>query len=388
MKKIFLILSILFSINSVAQVPYYVPSNGLIGWWPFTGNANDNSGNGNNGTASGVTLTTDRNGIANAAFNFDGIDDLISVLHNSQLNSFPFTVSVWFLPSYTFNEPFGLVNKYENASYNGWGLSLLADQFPNQSLHPFYLRDINNNLITGNGNGNIDIPNNYFNGIWNMAVMTVDQSGAKIYMNGNLTTQMPWLGQADSVSTTTQLYFGWYENAGVFPPSNGYFKGKLDDIGVWNRALTECEIATLFNSNNDTCFFAVYDTINVMNYDTTFITVYDTIPVFDTTFITVYDTTFVIDTLNGIQQRDYNNTIKVFPNPTSGQITIDNGNYLALTGYHLKIFNSLNQEIFESAINQKQFVINLSSKIGDGIYYVNILDARNRTVDIRKIVVQ
>jgi hypothetical protein len=34
----------------MAQVPSYVPTNGLVGWWPFNGNANDESGNGNNGT--------------------------------------------------------------------------------------------------------------------------------------------------------------------------------------------------------------------------------------------------------------------------------------------------------------------------------------------------
>ena len=33
---------------TMAQVPNYVPTNGLVGWWPFNGNANDESGNGNN----------------------------------------------------------------------------------------------------------------------------------------------------------------------------------------------------------------------------------------------------------------------------------------------------------------------------------------------------
>jgi len=39
-----------------AQVPSYVPTNGLVGWWPFNGNANDESGNGNNGTVNGATV--------------------------------------------------------------------------------------------------------------------------------------------------------------------------------------------------------------------------------------------------------------------------------------------------------------------------------------------
>ena len=49
------------------QVPSYVPTNGLVGYWPFNGNANDESGNGNNGTVNGATLTTDRFGNSNSA---------------------------------------------------------------------------------------------------------------------------------------------------------------------------------------------------------------------------------------------------------------------------------------------------------------------------------
>ena len=56
----------------IAQVPSYVPTNGLAGYWPFTGNANDVSGNGNNGTNNGATLTTDRFGNANSAYSFNG----------------------------------------------------------------------------------------------------------------------------------------------------------------------------------------------------------------------------------------------------------------------------------------------------------------------------
>ena len=45
-----------------AQIPSYVPTNGLVGYWPFNGNANDDSGNGNNGTVNGATPSADRFG--------------------------------------------------------------------------------------------------------------------------------------------------------------------------------------------------------------------------------------------------------------------------------------------------------------------------------------
>ena len=59
MKKLLLLTlaGFLVGFSAIAQVPNYVPTNGLVGWWPFTGNANDLSGNGNNGTVNGSTLT-------------------------------------------------------------------------------------------------------------------------------------------------------------------------------------------------------------------------------------------------------------------------------------------------------------------------------------------
>ena len=80
-----------------AQVPSYVPTNGLVGWWPFNGNANDESGNGNNGTVNGATLTTDRFGNADKAYSFDGVDDFINVGNPSGLfnNPYSYSQSAW-----------------------------------------------------------------------------------------------------------------------------------------------------------------------------------------------------------------------------------------------------------------------------------------------------
>jgi hypothetical protein len=71
--------------NLMAQVPNYVPTNGLVGWWPFNGNANDESGNGNNGTVNGATLTTDRFGVANKAYSFDGVSNKIVLQPGSNI---------------------------------------------------------------------------------------------------------------------------------------------------------------------------------------------------------------------------------------------------------------------------------------------------------------
>ena len=68
MKKILLItIAALPFLVSAQTISSYVPTNGLVGWWPFNGNANDESGNGNNGNVNGATLTNDRNGASNSA---------------------------------------------------------------------------------------------------------------------------------------------------------------------------------------------------------------------------------------------------------------------------------------------------------------------------------
>ena len=99
MKKqiFFLVVVFMGFINFMnAQLPSYVPTNGLVGYWGFTGNANDASGNGNNGTVTGATLTADRFGNANSAYSFNGSTSYINCGTSSSLLSLDnFTYSVW-----------------------------------------------------------------------------------------------------------------------------------------------------------------------------------------------------------------------------------------------------------------------------------------------------
>ncbi|MBI2258810.1 MAG: hypothetical protein HYU67_07920 [Flavobacteriia bacterium] len=88
---------ILFSFGAFSQVPSYVPTDGLVGWWPFNGNADDESGNGNDGTVNSATLSTDRNGVANSAYYFSSTncESRIDVDINSSSITNGITISVW-----------------------------------------------------------------------------------------------------------------------------------------------------------------------------------------------------------------------------------------------------------------------------------------------------
>jgi hypothetical protein len=132
-----------------------------------------------------------------------------------------------------------------------------------------------------------------------------------------------------------------------------------------------------------------YDTVTVQ--DTLVTQVYDTITthinVYDTVLVSVTDTLIINTTLN-LPAPNNTNIIKVYPNPASDHITIDNGNFALMNGYSIKIENSTGQQVFNASVNQAQFYIDISSWTGNGLYFIHLIDPTNNTVTIRKLVVQ
>jgi hypothetical protein len=114
---------------------------------------------------------------------------------------------------------------------------------------------------------------------------------------------------------------------------------------------------------------------------------YDTITVYDTLLTTVTDT-LIIDTQLGLPSPNNLNTILMYPNPASDNLIIDNGNYLLMNGYSISITANSGQQVFFSSINQQQFIIDLSTWNGNGLYHVYILDPSGNEVEHRKIVIQ
>jgi hypothetical protein len=101
--------------------------------------------------------------------------------------------------------------------------------------------------------------------------------------------------------------------------------------------------------------------------------------------ITVTDTLVINVNRTGYNPVTYSNTLKVYPNPTKDRITIDNGDITKMSGYSIKIFNSLGQQKFQSAINQQQFTIDITQWGGNGLYFLNLLDASGNIIDVKKI---
>ncbi len=220
-------LTLLFSQN----VPAYVPTNGLVGWWPFSGNAIDSSGNGNHGTVNGATLTTDRFGNAGKAYSFDGVNDFI-LLANSGLINFSggLTFSAWVKANDIRHA--SIVDKETNCNSYGYRIST-RDNGDFWAEHSCY-------GIAQPGAYGVIANTNYTTSNWYFIVGTLDlQYGNRIYING---TQVDQGAVTQLINNTKNIEFGRSTLI-----QGEYFFGKIDDIGIWNRALTCQEIQALYS---------------------------------------------------------------------------------------------------------------------------------------------
>ena len=266
MKTLILLTAILITTMSFAQVPSYVPANGLVGWWPFNGNANDESGNGNNGTNNGATLTIDRNGIANSAYSFDGVDDYIIGLSNS----FPTnqrTVSVWFFSNNIGigNLGRGVLGYGGNTCGQSWNMHLDNPGSPLGS--DSYEVNTHCNVFSVTSSYGSLIPN----GNWHNWVVTTDPSGTYFYLDGVIINSSNSFIN-NTVAINKNFVFGIFPNengigASINEPNNTVWNGMIDDIGIWNRALTPQEITNLYTSTVPvSCLPAYVPTSGLVGY--------------------------------------------------------------------------------------------------------------------------
>jgi len=104
--------------------------------------------------------------------------------------------------------------------------------------------------------------------------------------------------------------------------------------------------------------------------------------------VTVTDTLIINTGILSYNPITYNNTVTIYPNPANDHITIDCGTLANVVGYSVKITNTLGQEVFNQPMNTQQYYVALNTWTGQGIYFVNIIDAQGHTIDVRKIILQ
>jgi N-acetylneuraminic acid mutarotase len=96
----------------------------------------------------------------------------------------------------------------------------------------------------------------------------------------------------------------------------------------------------------------------------------------------------ISDSTNNLPILDKLDLIQIFPNPSNDHITIDAGDLATMNGYSIKIEDAQGQQVFQNAVNQQQFYVDITTWGGNGLYFVRIIDPQGNTVDIKKIVLQ
>jgi uncharacterized protein (TIGR02145 family) len=242
MKKLFLALTIvLFVIPfGISQdLPSYVPTGGLAAFYTFDGNANDSSSNSNHGVVNGPNLSDDRNSKQNSSYFFDGTDDYIDMgLDNSLKIQNQFSASVWFKHMgglYDNCNPRIFETKDNSIGNGGYALGLSKGT----QLHLAYFGTENSE------NGFFYIDNFVDLNNWTHVAFSVDGINleAKIYVNGQLYASKP-INSFENISYEGELIIG-----NIDPSRCDWFRGNIDELGLWNRILTEQEIQNLYTSS-------------------------------------------------------------------------------------------------------------------------------------------
>jgi hypothetical protein len=207
-------------------------TNGLVAYYPFNGNANDASGNGNDGTVQGATLTTDRFGAPNSAYYFDGISGGIKIPDTLlDPNVEGFTFSVWVgTDGGPYTAEYAII--HTGTDYGETVLHISSGQYlfgPVLNTHIGY--DV---TCPASSNNMTHVVGVYLRG-----------QNISLYTNGVLANVVSIPDGTLWLLPTYPLYsaIGIYDYA---PSPYFNFRGVIDDVRIYNRALSSNEVAQLF----------------------------------------------------------------------------------------------------------------------------------------------
>ena len=224
--------ALIFGLAFGSVVHAQMPTDGLVAYFPFNGDANDASGNGNGGTVYGATLTNDRYGVANSAYFFDGVSSYILVSNSPSLSLTNVTISLWVKPAPGFTVPCYFLQKhkaYDNDD-GSWWLGIHDAHLSFQATPHFDEITSSSSLPSTNE--------------WTQCVFTCDNSSGDwaFYLNGKLDSSG---NRTFNLQPTT-----WPLLLGVELQSDGtlndFYYGAMNDIRIYNHALSSAEVQQLY----------------------------------------------------------------------------------------------------------------------------------------------
>jgi len=218
---------------------------GLLAYYPFNGNYNDESGNGNNAVAkNGAYLTTDYVGRASKCASFDGIDDYMLVAGNSKLNSDTVTVSVQVMAS-SINRAQAIFSRtnFETATATSLGLGVPLPGDNKWSYAIVSNAEDCSKQQQYDISGNLWANNTIETGRWYNLICVFAGGVQKFYINGVLEATATRAWTKTKQCPTADIVIGGWWKGGI-----NSLHGKIDEVRLYNRVLSECEIAKLAES--------------------------------------------------------------------------------------------------------------------------------------------
>lgn len=212
-----------------------IPTQGLVAYYPFNGNANDESGNGNNGTLSGAeTLTTDRFGHSNAAYLFNGVSSYIQVPHSVSLQpSSALSIAAW-AKARDWGSGRGVCTIVDKGTDQQAGWYTLR-YWSNPRQFEFSIKFATSSISYLYTTQAIASDSTYF------VAGSYDGQTMKIYLDCVL--QNSRLQTGTIPQNTSPLTIGRHNLSSAYY----YLNGKVDDIRIYNRVLSESEINQLYH---------------------------------------------------------------------------------------------------------------------------------------------
>jgi len=216
----------------------------LLAYYPFSGNAEDASDNQLDGSVFGARLTTDREGMANSAYRFDGINDRISVANAPVLNvENAISVSCWINPSALPDREMFILS--HGSWQNRWKVSVIPDRLLRWTVNTRYgIADLDSETILAE--------NSFYH-----LTATYDGELLALYINGRLESFRNLSGRIRTSSLPLLI--------GQMLPGDEQFNfpGVIDEVRLFDYALTPAEATELYNQELTTSITPARQSIDI-----------------------------------------------------------------------------------------------------------------------------
>ena len=239
-----------------AQIPDYVPTDGLIAWYPMNGNALDESGNGYHCDSFGAVLTADRHGASSSAFYFDGEG---SHLRGASLPFSDLSISLWFKHdsggyTYTYDPnstpPIGAQLVGQGTAHNPCSWADFAIGFADAPTG-------NDDLLAWEKSnaGGCSVQQSSADWLletdtWIHLIAISQGTQVDFFIDGDWVNSVEFDEPFNFTGSVFSIGARYVENCSGGEPCSGpgnAWSGAIDDVAVWNRALTPQEISSLYN---------------------------------------------------------------------------------------------------------------------------------------------